>query len=107
MITEYGMSDELGPLTFGRKQEQVFLGRDIARDRNYSEAVAYSIDKEVRRIVDECYKEAERMLKDHIDVLHLIAQTLMEKETIEADEFAALIKQSGIHSTKNGDNKPS
>lgn len=97
MITEYGMSEELGPLTFGRKQEQVFLGRDISRDRNYSEAVAYSIDKEVRRIIDECYKEAEKFLKDNIDTLHLIAQSLMEKETLEADEFAELIKKAGLH----------
>lgn len=96
MITEYGMSDELGPLTFGRKQEQVFLGRDIARDRNYSEAVAYSIDKEVRRIIDRCYKEAERLLRENIDALHLIAKTLMEKETIEAHEFAELMKEAGL-----------
>lgn len=96
MITEFGMSDELGPLTFGRKQEQVFLGRDIARDRNYSEAVAYSIDKEARRIIDNCYKEAEKLLKENIDTLHLIAKTLMEKETIEAEEFAEIIKQSGL-----------
>lgn len=96
MITEYGMSDELGPLTFGRKEEQVFLGRDISRDRNYSEAVAYSIDKEVRRLIDECYQEAERLLQDNIEVLHTIAKTLMEKETIEAEEFAEIISQSGL-----------
>lgn len=96
MITEYGMSEELGPLTFGKRQEQVFLGRDIARDRNYSEAVAYSIDKEARRIIDNCYREAEKLLKDNLEALHLIAQTLMEKETIDAEEFAALLKQSGV-----------
>ncbi len=96
MITEYGMSDELGPLTFGRKQEQVFLGRDISRDRNYSEAVAYSIDKEARRIIDESYREAENLLNNNMETLHLIAQTLMEKETLEAEEFAHLIKQSGL-----------
>lgn len=96
MITEYGMSDELGPLTFGRKQEQVFLGRDISRDRNYSEAVAYSIDKEARRIIEDCYREAERLLNNNLEALHLIAQTLMEKETIEALEFAELIKKSGL-----------
>ncbi len=97
MITELGMSDELGPLTFGRKQEQVFLGRDISRDRNYSEAVAYSIDKEAHRIIEECYQEAQKFLKDNIDTLHLIAKTLMEKETIEAEEFAAIIKACGLH----------
>lgn len=60
MITELGMSDEIGPLTFGQKEGQVFLGRDIGRDRNYSEAVAYSIDKEARRIIDECYHKAQK-----------------------------------------------
>lgn len=96
MITEYGMSDELGPLTYGRKQEQVFLGRDISRDRNYSEAVAYSIDKEARRIIEECYQEAEKLLSENMEALHAIANTLMEQETIEAHEFAELLKELGI-----------
>ena len=93
MITEWGMSDELGPITFGNKQGEVFLGRDISRDRNYSEAVAFSIDKEVKRIMDECYQKAMQILKDNIDKLHLIAETLMEKETIEAGEFAELMQR--------------
>lgn len=104
MITEWGMSDELGPITFGNKQEQVFLGRDIARDRNYSEAVAFSIDKEVRRIMEEAYQKAEQLLKDNIDKLHLIAQTLMEKEVIEADEFADLM-QKVTHLPRRGDDE--
>lgn len=91
IITEYGMSEELGPLTFGRRQEQVFLGRDISRDRNYSEAVAFSIDKEARRIMDESYNRAKQILMDNMDKLHLVAQTLMEKETLEANEFEILI----------------
>ncbi|MDS1030984.1 ATP-dependent zinc metalloprotease FtsH [Bacillota bacterium LX-D] len=98
LITEYGMSEELGPLTFGRKQEQIFLGRDIARDRNYSEAIAFSIDKEARRIMDESYSQAKQILKDHIDKLHLVAKTLIEKETIEAKEFLALMGKD-----ENGD----
>ncbi|MDD2212896.1 MAG: ATP-dependent zinc metalloprotease FtsH [Clostridia bacterium] len=96
MITEFGMSDELGPLTFGKKQEQVFLGRDIATDRNYSEAVAYSIDKEARRIIEGCYQKADQLLRENIDALHLIAQTLIEKETIDAEEFAELLQQAGL-----------
>ncbi|NLL17727.1 MAG: ATP-dependent metallopeptidase FtsH/Yme1/Tma family protein [Clostridia bacterium] len=92
IITEFGMSEELGPLTFGRKQEQVFLGRDIARDRNYSEAVAFSIDKEARRIMDECYTKAKDILTKYMDKLHLVANTLMERETLEAEEFRALIE---------------
>jgi len=93
MITEWGMSDELGPITFGNKQEQVFLGRDLGRDRNYSEAVAFSIDKEVRRIMEESYQKAEKLLRDNINKLHLIAQTLMEKEVIVAEEFAELMEK--------------
>jgi cell division protease FtsH len=96
MITEFGMSEELGPLTFGKKQEQVFLGRDIATDRNYSEEVAYAIDKEARRIIDDCYKEAEKLLKENIEALHRIAETLMQKETIDAEEFAELLQQAGL-----------
>lgn len=92
IITEFGMSEELGPLTFGRRQEQVFLGRDIARDRNYSEAVAFSIDKEARRIMDECYNRAKEILTTHLDKLHLVAKTLMEKETLTAEEFSALME---------------
>ncbi|MHB1421108.1 MAG: ATP-dependent metallopeptidase FtsH/Yme1/Tma family protein, partial [Bacillota bacterium] len=91
LITEFGMSDELGPLTFGKRQEQVFLGRDIARDRNYSEAVAFSIDKEARRIMDECYIRAKDMLEQHMEKLNIVASALMEKETLEAAEFIMLV----------------
>lgn len=93
MITELGMSDEIGPLTFGQKEGQVFLGRDIARDRNYSEAVAYSIDKEARRIIEECYKKAETLIQENMPKLEAIAQALMKKETLEAKEFAQLMAQ--------------
>ena len=93
MITELGMSDELGPLTFGQKEGQVFLGRDIARDRNYSEAVAYAIDKEARRIIDECYHKAQTLLQENMHKLEAIAQALMVKETLEAKEFADLMSQ--------------
>ncbi|MEW6423522.1 MAG: ATP-dependent zinc metalloprotease FtsH [Bacillota bacterium] len=95
MIMEYGMSEELGPMTLGRKHETPFLGRDLARDRNYGEEVAAAIDKEVRRIVDVNYNRARDILIKHIDTLHLIAGALMEKETLEAEEFAALMKQAG------------
>jgi cell division protease FtsH len=94
MIMEYGMSDELGPLTLGRKQDTPFLGRDLARDRNYSEEVASAIDQEVRRIIDECYHRAETILKDNMDGLHLVANTLFEKETIEGREFEALMEKA-------------
>lgn len=93
MITELGMSDELGPLTFGQKEGQVFLGRDIARDRNYSEAVAYAIDKEARRIIDECYQKAQNLIQENMPKLEAIAQALMVKETLQAKEFADLMAQ--------------
>jgi cell division protease FtsH len=93
MITELGMSEEIGPLTFGQKEGQVFLGRDIGRDRNYSEAVAYSIDKEARRIIDECYHKAQNLLQENMPKLEVIAQALMKKETLEAKEFAQLMAE--------------
>lgn len=107
MITEYGMSKALGPMTLGRKQEQVFLGRDIARDRDYGEEVASAIDKEARKIIDDSYNRARELLEKHIDSLHLVAQTLMEKETLEAKEFAALMEQAGEkkHDGQPGENK--
>ena len=97
MITRYGMSDELGPLTFGRKQETVFLGRDFSQERNYSEAIAYAIDKEARSIMDDAYKRSREILTQHIEKLHQVASVLMEKETIEAEEFYKIMRD---------DNKP-
>ncbi|MDP3051148.1 MAG: ATP-dependent zinc metalloprotease FtsH, partial [Eubacteriales bacterium] len=94
MIMEYGMSDELGPLTLGRKQEAVFLGRDIARDRNYSEEIAYAIDREVRKIVDESYHRAEQILTDNKEGLELVAETLFDQETIEGKKFEDLMRQA-------------
>ncbi len=91
MITELGMSEELGPLTFGHKEEQVFLGRDISRDRSYSDAVAYSIDKEARRIIDGCYQKAQDLIEQNIEKLHAIAEALMEKETLDVKDFASLM----------------
>lgn len=91
MITEYGMSEELGPLTFGHKSEEVFLGRDISRDRNYSDAIAFAIDKEASQYMESCYQKAEKILTDNMDKLHQIAERLMEKETLEADEFEAIM----------------
>ncbi|PKM81411.1 MAG: cell division protein FtsH [Firmicutes bacterium HGW-Firmicutes-14] len=100
MIMEYGMSEEIGPLTLGRKTEQVFLGRDIARDRNYSEEVASAIDKEVRKIIDKSYEKAEQLLNENMEKLHLIANTLMEKETLDSDEFTALIEDRTVEEIK-------
>ncbi len=91
MITEYGMSEALGPLTYGTKQDQVFLGRDLGRDRNYSEQVAAAIDQETRHVVNECYDQAKRVIETHRSKLDKIAEILLEKETIEGPEFEELM----------------
>lgn len=104
MICEYGMSEVLGPITFGRRQEQqVFLGRDIAHDRNYSEEVAYSIDKEVRRLIEDAYAKTEELLRTNIDKLHLIAKALIERETLEGAELEELLKTGRIAEKPNDD----
>ncbi|MCG8400263.1 MAG: ATP-dependent zinc metalloprotease FtsH [Firmicutes bacterium] len=100
MIMEFGMSDELGPMTLGRKQETVFLGRDISRDRNYGEEVAAAIDREVKNIIEKNYNRARDMLNKNIDGLHLLARKLMEKEIIEANELGALMREAGIEANK-------
>lgn len=87
MIMEFGMSEKLGSLTFGNKHDEVFLGRDLARYRNYSEEVAAAIDKEVREIIDSCYKRAETLLKENIRKLHKVAEVLLEKEKLDAKQF--------------------
>lgn len=91
MIMEYGMSDKLGPLTFGRKQEQVFLGRDLGRERDFSEEIASAIDRETRNMVDECFHRTEELLSKHMDQLHALAQAVLEKETLDADEFVRIV----------------
>ncbi len=91
MITEYGMSEELGPITFGHKSEEVFLGRDISRDRNYSDAIAYAIDKEASAYIESSYQKAEDILKENMDKLHQVAARLIEQETMEAEEFEEIM----------------
>ncbi len=90
MVTQYGMSKKLGPLTFGDKEELIFLGRQLSEQRNYSEEVAEQIDFEVRRFVDEAHQVALQILRDNIDKLKIIANRLLEEETLDANEFAAI-----------------
>ena len=87
MVTKYGMSDRIGTLTLGSSQNEVFLGRDFAQSKEYSEETAAIIDEEVKKIVDKAYNEAKQILTEHIDKLHAVAGVLLEKEKIEADEF--------------------
>jgi len=90
MVTEFGMSDQLGPLAFGKKDELVFLGREISEQRNYSDEVAYQIDQEIRRLIDKAEQLARTIITEHIDKLQTIAELLIQKETIEGDEMEAL-----------------
>ncbi len=87
MVTHYGMSEKLGPMTYGTDDEEVFVGRDFGRTRNYSEEVAAEIDREMRSIIDKAYSKAEQLLKENIDKLHKVAEALLEKETLDAKEF--------------------
>ncbi|NLM41034.1 MAG: ATP-dependent metallopeptidase FtsH/Yme1/Tma family protein [Firmicutes bacterium] len=94
MVMEWGMSDKLGPLTFGRPngEDLVFLGRDISRERNYSEEVAALIDQEVRELVESSYEKAKDLLSEHRDKLDLVAEALLERETLTKEEFLALME---------------
>ena len=93
LVTRYGMSDELGPRTFGKSQELIFLGREISTEKDYSEAVAARIDAEVGKLISSAYETAKKVISEHKDVLKAIADVLMEKESIEQDEFDAIVKK--------------
>ena len=97
MITQYGMSDVLGPISFGEGEgHQVFLGRDFNQQRNYSEEVASEIDKEVRKYIEEAYEACRKIITDNIDKLHLIAQALIERETLDAEQLEELMTKGVI-----------
>jgi cell division protease FtsH len=86
------MSDKLGPLTFGKQEEQIFLGREIAKHRDYSEATAKTIDAEVTRIVMDGYNEARRIVEGNRDILTSIAEALLEREVLDGEQIAALAR---------------
>ncbi len=92
MVTEFGMSDKLGPLSLGRRHGPVFLGRDLVETRNYSEEIAYEIDKEIRRIIDECYEQARRGILSNRDALERTAKALLERESLEAEQIEKLYR---------------
>jgi cell division protease FtsH len=91
MVTQYGMSDTLGPIQYGRGNHQVFLGRDFGEDRNYSEEVAFKIDTEVRKIIDDCYGDARRILEANWDKVERMVASLLEHETVETEEVLAIM----------------
>ena len=103
MVTEYGMSD-LGPVQLEHKEEGVFLGRDYNKTRNFSDKVALEIDQEVRKIVNECYEKATKILKDNEKLVKLLSDTLIEKETITKEEIDELVA-TGKLSSKNNEEK--
>jgi cell division protease FtsH len=96
LVTRYGMSN-LGPRTFGKKEELIFLGREISEEKNYSERTAEDIDKEVHRFIEEAVQTAGKVIREKKDILEKISATLLEKETIEKDEFDKLIKITTEH----------
>jgi cell division protease FtsH len=94
MVCEWGMSDKIGPISFGENDE-VFLGRDILKERNFSESIAAEIDQEVRCIVDGCFERAKKLLVDNRDRLERLASRLIELEVIEGHQLEAILNESG------------
>jgi cell division protease FtsH len=95
MVCEWGMSDRLGPMTFGKKEEQIFLGRDFTQMKDYSETTAVEIDAEVRRIISEAYERAKLLLQDNMAVLHKMSAVLLEREVLDAPEIEEIIDSFG------------
>ena len=91
MVCQFGMSEKLGPLTFGKNENQVFLGRDFYKDRDYSEEIASQIDKEVRLLVDECYNRSKHILSENRDILDALANALLEKEVLSSDAVKEIV----------------
>lgn len=108
MVCEFGMSEKLGPLTYGRKQRQVFLGRDLVEDRDYSETIADAIDAEVKGIVEHCYATAKRLIEENINKLHKVVVVLLEKEVMEGSELDQFLNDNheGAITPKNAKAEP-
>ena len=100
MVMKYGMSEKLGPIQFGEDSDEVFIGREIGRSRNYGEEIASIIDEEVKGIMTDAYNEALRIINENIDVLHATAKLLIEKEKVSGDEFRALFKRDAAEEVK-------
>jgi cell division protease FtsH len=107
MVCEYGMSDAMGPLTFGKKEEQIFLGREIAQHQDYSEDTAINIDKEIRRIVTENYAKAKQLLESHRDALDRIADALLVREVLDAEQVRRIVAGEPLEDAKVAVTTPS
>jgi len=103
MVVEYGMSEKLGPMQFGTSQGQVFLGRDIGHEQNYSDRIAYEIDQEMQRFINDCYEKCKEILNKHAKEVHLIANTLLEMETLELEQIKNLIETGSAEGNGSGD----
>ena len=103
MIVEYGMSEKLGPMQFGTSQGQVFLGRDIGHEQNYSDQIAYEIDQEMQRFISDCYEKCKQVLTEHAKEVHLIANTLLEEETLELEQIKQLIETGELSAKDSGE----
>ena len=106
MVCEFGMSDNLGPLTFGKKEEMVFLGREISSHKDYSESTAVLIDQEVRNIIERAYNKAEGLLRDNMDKLTLLANTLLEREVLDGDEMDRVLRGETLPPIKPVETEP-
>ena len=106
MVCEWGMSEKLGPLTFGGKKEEIFLGREISQRRDYSEETAKLIDDEVRETVERAERRAKRLLQENIDLLHRVAEELLEKEMIDGNRLDEIIEEAKVARTKGRDLSP-
>jgi len=100
MVCEWGMSEEMGPLSYGKKEEQIFLGREFATHKDYSEETAGKIDREVTLIVSDCYERAKKLLSDNIDILNRLASELLEKEVLNAQEIDDIIRVKTSNDSK-------
>jgi len=95
MVCEWGMSEKLGPMTFGKKEEEIFLGRDFTQKADYSETTAVQIDTEVRRIILEAYERAKLLLRRNLEALHKMAESLLERESLDGAEIDEIIRNFG------------
>ena len=98
MVTRYGFSESIGPIVYGTDPNEVFLGRDIAQNRNFSEETASRIDREIRRVIEEAYNQCEEILKAHTDKLHTVSDVLMEYDKIDGETFKKLMEQDAAPS---------
>ena len=100
MVTKYGMSENIGMICYTNEDDEVFIGRDLAHTRSYSEGVAATIDSEVKTIIDNAYAEAKRIILEHRDMLDRCAELLLEKEKISREEFEALFEEKAVENVE-------